>query len=71
MLQASWLPYPFRRWMDWLPQHGQYGDLWSLCHYWSNFEIANLDFFRGKKYQDLFEYLDRKGGFYNERVCAI
>jgi mannosyltransferase len=44
------------------------GDKWNLCHYWSNFEIADLDFFRGESYQELFQYLDRKGGFYHERV---
>lgn len=71
MLQASWLPYPFRRWLSWVPQHDRYGDVWSLCHYWSNFEIGDLDFFRGSQYQDLFEYLDRKEGFYHERVCDI
>lgn len=68
MMQASWLPYPFRRWMRWSPLHDQYGDMWSLCHYWSNFEIADLDFFRSRQYQGLFEYLDAKGGFYKERV---
>lgn len=68
MMQASWLPYPFRRWMRWSPVHDRYGDVWSLCHYWSNFEIADLDFFRGRQYQGLFEYLDAKGGFYKERV---
>ncbi|PSS03540.1 glycolipid 2-alpha-mannosyltransferase [Coniella lustricola] len=67
MIQASWLPYPFRRWMRWSPLHDQYGDVWSLCHYWSNFEIADLDFFRSRQYQGLFEYLDAKGGFYKER----
>lgn len=69
MAQASWLPYPFRRWMAWLPHHDRFGDVWSLCHYWSNFEIADLDFFRGQEYQNLFEYLDSKEGFYKERVC--
>ena len=70
MAQASWLPYPFRRWMGkWhRPLHDRFGDAWSLCHYWSNFEIADLDFFRGQEYQELFAYLDAKGGFYNERV---
>lgn len=71
MMQASWLPYPFRRWLGWLPLHDRYGDVWSLCHYWSNFEIADLDFFRGKQYQELFNFLDEKGGFYDERVSQI
>lgn len=70
MAQASWLPYPFRRWFgSRRSAHDRLGDVWSLCHYWSNFEIADLDFFRGRQYQDLFAYLDAKGGFYNERVC--
>jgi len=43
------------------------GDRWNLCHYWSNFEIADLNFFRGEQYQALFRYLDEKGGFYRER----
>lgn len=34
-------------------------------------EIGSLKFFRSKAYQDLFDHLDRKGGFYLERVRAI
>src|SRR5260221_1446741 len=33
---------------------------------WSNFEIADLDFWRGEAYTAFFEYLDRHGGFYYE-----
>jgi mannosyltransferase len=40
---------------------------YSTCHFWSNFEIGSLDFFRSKKYQDYFEYLDKAGGFFYER----
>jgi len=43
------------------------GDSYNMCHFWSNFEIADLDFWRGSAYTDFFEYLDRKGGFYYER----
>lgn len=68
MMDASWLPYPLRRWMGWAAHHDRFGDVWSRCHYWSNFEIADLDFFRSSQYQDLFEYLDSKEGFYKERV---
>jgi mannosyltransferase len=68
--EVSWMPFPFRRFLTWLPYRDAYGDAWSLCHFWSNFEIADMDFFRSKAYQDYFDYLDRKGGFYNERVCA-
>jgi mannosyltransferase len=62
-------PYPLRKLRAWLgtPHHSRAGDRWNLCHYWSNFEIADLDFFRGAEYQALFHHLDRQGGFYHER----
>ncbi|KAF8636698.1 hypothetical protein AX17_003503 [Amanita inopinata Kibby_2008] len=43
------------------------GETYNLCHYWSNFEIADMDFWRGEAYQKFFNYLDSKGGFYYER----
>ncbi|KAK9771360.1 putative Glycolipid 2-alpha-mannosyltransferase [Seiridium cardinale] len=67
MVQASWMPYPFRKFLNFLASRDRHGDPWSLCHYWSNFEIADMDLFRGQAYQDFFEYLDKKGGFYFER----
>lgn len=72
MMQASWVPFPLRRLFA-APNrdHDRFGDKWSRCHYWSNFEIAKMEFFRSKEYQDLFEYLDKKGGFYYERVCLF
>ncbi|EHA53754.1 hypothetical protein MCOR27_010934 [Pyricularia oryzae] len=66
-VSASWVPWPFRNLVAWLSHRDRFGDMWSGCHYWSNFEIADMDFFRGKRYQDMFEYLDKKGGFYFER----
>lgn len=33
---------------------------------WSNFEIANMDFWRGEAYTKFFEYLENTGGFYYE-----
>lgn len=39
----------------------------NLCHFWSNFEIGSLNFFRDQKYLDYFDYLDQSGGFYYER----
>jgi hypothetical protein len=33
---------------------------------WSNFEIADMDFWRGDTYMSFFEFLDQKGGFYYE-----
>ncbi|ETW85900.1 glycosyltransferase family 15 protein [Heterobasidion irregulare TC 32-1] len=43
------------------------GANYNLCHYWSNFEIADMDFWRGEAYSQFFDFLDRKGGFYYER----
>ena len=38
---------------------------------WSNFEIGDLDFWRGEAYSKFFDFLDKKGGFYYEvRSCA-
>jgi len=38
-----------------------------ILQFWSNFEIADMRFFRSKMYTDYFEYLDRTGGFFYER----
>ncbi|KAJ2924066.1 hypothetical protein H1R20_g13034, partial [Candolleomyces eurysporus] len=43
------------------------GYTYNMCHFWSNFEIADMDFWRGPAYQAFFQYLDTKGGFYYER----
>ncbi|KAG2105513.1 glycosyltransferase family 15 protein, partial [Suillus discolor] len=43
------------------------GESYSLCHFWGNFEIADLDFWRGEAYSKFFDYLDEQGGFYYER----
>jgi alpha 1,2-mannosyltransferase len=40
---------------------------YNNCHFWSNFEIASLEFWRGEAYMAYFEHLDRSGGFYYER----
>lgn len=44
------------------------GESYNMCHFWSNFEIARLDWFRSKPYEDFFNMMDRSGGFWNERV---
>ncbi|KAF8964697.1 glycosyltransferase family 15 protein [Flammula alnicola] len=44
-----------------------HGESYNLCHFWSNFEIADMDFWRGEAYQKFFEFLESKGGFYYER----
>lgn len=41
---------------------------YNMCHFWSNFEIARLDFFRSKPYEDFFQMMDKSGGFWTERV---
>ncbi|KAJ7152368.1 alpha-1,2-mannosyltransferase [Mycena filopes] len=43
------------------------GETYNLCHFWSNFEIADMEFWRSPAYTDFFEYLESKGGFYYER----
>ncbi|QIW94735.1 hypothetical protein AMS68_000253 [Peltaster fructicola] len=43
------------------------GESYNMCHFWSNFEIARLDFFRSKAYEDFFQMMDRSGGFWMER----
>jgi alpha 1,2-mannosyltransferase len=40
---------------------------YNLCHFWSNFEIGDLRFFRSPEYLDFFKFLDKDGGFYYER----
>lgn len=42
---------------------------WILIIYhavWSNFEIGDLDLWRGEAYSKFFDFLDQKGGFYYE-----
>jgi len=43
------------------------GDTYNNCHFWSNFEIADLDLWRSEAYMKFFEHLESKGGFYYER----
>ncbi|KAJ5673201.1 CAZyme family GT15 [Penicillium longicatenatum] len=58
---------------DWItddqarPEHNEMANGYSTCHFWSNFEIGDLDFFRGEKYEAYFQHLDRAGGFFYER----
>ncbi|KAF8201824.1 glycosyltransferase family 15 protein [Pholiota molesta] len=51
--------------MEYLSDNG--GETYNLCHFWSNFEIADMDLWRGEAYQKFFDYLETKGGFYYER----
>lgn len=47
------------------------GENYNMCHFWSNFEIARLDWFRSKEYEDFFQTMDRSGGFWMERVSVV
>lgn len=51
--------------LDFISDDG--GKTYNLCHFWSNFEIANLKFWRSEAYRKYFEYLDATGGFFYER----
>lgn len=51
--------------MDFVSDDG--GLSYNLCHFWSNFEIASLDLWRGPAYSAYFDYLDKAGGFFYER----
>ncbi|KAF3012568.1 alpha 1,2-mannosyltransferase 2.4.1 [Neopestalotiopsis sp. 37M] len=51
--------------LDFLSDDG--GSTYNKCHFWSNFEIADLNFFRSQAYLDYFEFLDKAGGFFYER----
>lgn len=46
------------------------GEKYNMCHFWSNFEIARLSWFRSKEYEDFFQMMDRSGGFWMERVST-
>lgn len=52
---------------DHRPDNYKKANGYSTCHFWSNFEIGDMNFFRGKAYEDYFNHLDRSGGFFYER----
>ncbi|KAJ9644698.1 alpha 1,2-mannosyltransferase 2.4.1 [Coniosporium apollinis] len=43
------------------------GKTYNHCHFWSNFEIGNLNWLRSDAYLDFFNHLDQAGGFFYER----
>ncbi|KAL9070001.1 MAG: hypothetical protein Q9161_005174 [Pseudevernia consocians] len=51
--------------MDFLSDDG--GESYNHCHFWSNFEVGNLNWLRSKAYLDFFDVLDKDGGFFYER----
>ncbi|KAI6711853.1 hypothetical protein JHW43_005606 [Diplocarpon mali] len=58
----AWLTDSSRR-----PEHNTKANGYSTCHFWSNFEIADMSFWRSQAYEDYFNHLDRAGGFFYER----
>jgi len=38
---------------------------------WSNFEIADMEFWRSEAYQKFFDHLESKGGFYYEVISCL
>ncbi|OZJ02823.1 hypothetical protein BZG36_04348 [Bifiguratus adelaidae] len=40
---------------------------YNRCHFWSNFQLADLSYFRSPEYLQYFEMLDKNGGFFYER----
>jgi alpha 1,2-mannosyltransferase len=78
---AETIPTLWKTTMDFLNENPQYrnsnplldfisadgGHTYNNCHFWSNFEIANLDFWRSDAYRAYFDYLDHSGGFFYER----
>ncbi len=52
--------------LDWLLDAHNSGD-YNNCQFFSNFEIGDLNFFRGQPNEKYFDWLDRGGGFYYER----
>ncbi|KAL1311794.1 hypothetical protein AAFC00_001876 [Neodothiora populina] len=51
--------------MNFLSDDG--GETYNHCHFWSNFEVGNLDWLRSDAYISYFDFLDHEGGFFYER----
>lgn len=49
------------------PHKNQVTGGYSTCHFWSNFEIADMNFYRGEAYSKWAAELENAGGFYYER----
>lgn len=43
------------------------GLTYNMCHFWSNFEIGDMDFYRLEAYERFFDHIDRSGGFFYSR----
>jgi len=49
------------------PENQRTAHGYSTCHFWSNFEIGDMNFWRSPKYREYFDHLDKTGGFFYER----
>lgn len=49
------------------PENNKAAHGYSTCHFWSSFEIGNMEFFRSDIYKEYFKFLDESGGFYYDR----
>jgi alpha 1,2-mannosyltransferase len=58
---------PAQSLLPWVMQVNADSDDYNGCHFWSNFEIGSLAFFRSQPYLDFFNHLDQEGGFFYER----
>lgn len=52
--------------LDWLLDPHNGGD-YNNCQFFSNFEVGDLNYFRGEANERYFHWLDRGGGFFYER----
>lgn len=51
--------------MGFLSEDG--GTTYNMCHFWSNFEIGDMDFYRLEPYMKFFDLIDKEGGIYYSR----
>ncbi|KAJ2157364.1 hypothetical protein GGF46_004562 [Coemansia sp. RSA 552] len=52
---------------DWMQYFVDTAGSYNMCHFWSNFEIASLNWLRSSEYESYFDFLDHAGGFFMER----
>lgn len=53
--------------LNFVASRNRVGLSYNHCHFWSNFEIADLDWYRSEGYIKYFEELDRTGKFFKWR----
>lgn len=56
---------PHKNFANFISEDG--GETYNGCHFWSNFEVANMKLWRSKQYVEFFDFLDHQGGFFYER----